>query len=141
MSKEFLIRCRAVIFYKDKILVVKHRESDNFYVLPGGHVEWGEDIKESMRREIVEELGVEPQFGKLLYINNFKEETQQSIEFFFEITNGKDFINTENLGGTHKFELVDICWMGKNDDKKILPKQIQEYLNAGTIISDTVRFL
>ena len=69
--KRFVIRCRAIILYEGKLLAVKHSHNANFAVLPGGHLEWKEDIKEGLRREIVEELGVVPEIGRLLYVNNF----------------------------------------------------------------------
>jgi 8-oxo-dGTP pyrophosphatase MutT (NUDIX family) len=30
----------------------------NIYELPGGHVEWGEEITTALKREIIEELGM-----------------------------------------------------------------------------------
>ena len=65
----------------------------------------------------------------------------QSVEFFFEVTNSGDYLKEKELKGTHSFEFNDICWVGKGDEKEIMPKQIQDYLNYGTIISDTVRFI
>jgi len=52
----------AVIKNKDgKILLLKRSELNRFYVnkwqLPGGKVEFGEDIQKAIRREIYEETG------------------------------------------------------------------------------------
>jgi 8-oxo-dGTP diphosphatase len=140
--KTFLIRCRAIIVYDNKLLIVKHSIESKFYAIPGGHLEWGEEIQEALKREVVEELGIEPQIGRLLYINNFTEEDErQSIEFFFEITNAKDYLDIDNLGGTHKFELVEIKWASKEDNYNILPEQIQIDLKNNTILSNTIRFI
>jgi len=139
--KKFIIRTRGIIVYDEKILVMKHRNSDSYYVLPGGHMEIGENIIDSTKREIIEELGIDPKIGRLLFINNFKTKESQSIEFFFEITNGKDYLDVANIGGTHKHEFVELCWVGKKDSKNLLPKSVQNHLNEGTILSDTVRFL
>ncbi len=140
-TKKIVIRCRAVIVYNNKLLVVKHAPSSSFYSLPGGHLEYAENIHDAMKREIIEELGIEPQIGRLLYVNNFIEEVKQSIEFFFEITNPESFLDTENLSGTHRFELSEICWVDKNDNPNILPKSIQEDLKNDSILSNLVRFL
>ena len=141
-NKKTVVRCRAIIVQNDKLLIVKHSEDSDFYALPGGHLEWGEDIRDSLKREIIEELGAEPQIGRLLYVNNLiKEVINQNIEFFFEVTNPHDYLEVKNLGGTHKHELVEICWLKKDDARKLLPKQVQTDLNNGTILSDTVRFL
>jgi ADP-ribose pyrophosphatase YjhB (NUDIX family) len=141
MSKIFIIHCRAIIFHEGKLLVLRHPIAD-YYALPGGRMEFGETIHNCVKREITEELGVEPQIGKLLFINNYVEnDGNQSVEFFFEVTNNKDYINEKELKGTHSFEFNDICWVGKDDEKLILPKPIQDYLNDGTILLDAIRFL
>ena len=140
-SKTFIIRCRAVIFHEGKLLVMR-MHVNNFYALPGGKMEFGETIQDCVKREIMEELGIEPQIGRLLFTNNYVEQNgNQSVEFFFEVTNGKDYINEKELKGTHSFEFNDICWVGKGDEKEIMPKHIQDCLNDGTILSDTVRFI
>ena len=138
---KFIVRTRGIIMCDEKILVMKHKSDYYYYALPGGHMELGESVIDSIKREIIEELGITPQIGRLLYINNFKGEEVQSVEFFFEITNGKDYLDTESIGGTHKHEFVELCWVGRNDNKIILPKPIQDNLNNGTILSDTVRFI
>lgn len=141
-NKKTDIRCRAIIVYQDKILVVKHSEKSGFYALPGGHLEWGENVKDCMIREIIEELGVKPELGRLLVVKNFIDKNnEQSIEFYFEVINSADYLDIEKLGGTHKYELFDICWIGKNDSREIKPSQIQTDLNNGTFFSDVVRFL
>jgi ADP-ribose pyrophosphatase YjhB (NUDIX family) len=141
-NKKFIVRTRAVIVHHGKILVVKHSHDHSFYALPGGHVEWAEDIKDSLKREIIEELGIEPKIGRLLFVNNFiEEEIKQSIEFFFEVTNSEDYLNVNKLNGTHSHELAEVCWAGAEDDKNILPQTIQQYLKDGTLLADIVRFL
>ena len=70
-DKKIVVRARAVILHEDKLLVVKHSPEDTFVALPGGHLEWKEDIKGCLKREMLEELGVAPEIGRLLYINNF----------------------------------------------------------------------
>lgn len=139
--KKFIVRTRGIIIYNEKILVMKHQSSYNYYALPGGHMELGENVIDSTKREITEELGIEPQVGRLLFINNFTREESQSVEFFFEITNGKDYLDTTNIGGTHKHEFVELIWMDKDDSRTLLPKSVQNYFNSGTLLSDAIRFL
>lgn len=70
-EKEILIKVRAIILHEGKLLAVRHPHDTSFAALPGGHLEWGEDLKECLSREIVEELGIKPDIGKLFYINTF----------------------------------------------------------------------
>jgi ADP-ribose pyrophosphatase YjhB (NUDIX family) len=140
-NKQIVIRSRAVIVHENKLLVVAIG-NHGFYALPGGHVDWGEDIQIALKRELVEELGIEPVIGRLLYVNNFTEkDAVQSVEFFFEVTNTEDYLDVDNLKGTHSFELSEICWVGADSNPNILPKPLQADLKNNAILSDTVRFL
>jgi ADP-ribose pyrophosphatase YjhB (NUDIX family) len=141
-NKEFVVRCRGIILHNNKLLVVRHPGDTSYAALPGGHLEWGEDVRSCISREIIEELGVKPVIGRLLYINNFSNGGgTPSVEFFFEIMNGGDYEGCEKLARSHAFELAAIDWASPTDDINILPKKIAEDLKAGTILSDEVRYI
>ncbi|MBP7461947.1 MAG: NUDIX domain-containing protein [Candidatus Delongbacteria bacterium] len=49
----------AVIFNPDRhILLCRSHKWENTYVIPGGHIEWGESMEEALKREIMEETGL-----------------------------------------------------------------------------------
>lgn len=143
MEKEIVVRSRGIIFHNDKLLVVKHGKDFDYYALPGGHVEWEENPKECVAREILEELGVVPKVGKLLYVYSFaNSEHRHFVEFLFEITNGEDYLDIEKLKkGTHGHELFEICWTEKGDEKNILPEVVNKDFLSGNLLSDNVRFI
>lgn len=142
MEKKIIVRVRGVILDGNKLLVVKHAHDTSFAALPGGRLEWNEDIKECLSREIVEELGVIPQIGHLLYINNFTDANNtQSIEFFFEIKNSQDYRDTTNNTRTHAYEISEICWISPNDEVSLLPNRFFEDFKNGKILSGEVKFL
>ena len=59
----------AVIFNSEnKILLCRSHRWDDKYVIPGGHVEYGETLENALRREIMEETGLEIRDIKLLGI-------------------------------------------------------------------------
>jgi len=87
-NKNIIIKVRGVIIYDNRLLIVKHKES-KFIALPGGHLEYGEDVLTCLKRELIEELGVEPEIGKLLYISTFMDSKKDEyVELFFEVKNG-----------------------------------------------------
>ena len=93
---------RAIIEHRGKYLLVKLL-GENFWCLPGGKVEAGEDIQAALKREIIEELGVPPVIGRLSYVHQLIDEAQKSqrLEFFFEVTNGADYAVVDLSQTTH----------------------------------------
>lgn len=141
-TKKFIIRCRAIILHEGKLLLVRHPHDTSFAALPGGHLEWGEDVKECLSREIIEELGIKPKIGRLLYINTFEDGGNvQPVEFFFEVINGSDYINSKKLTGLHTHELAEILWAQSTDTIKILPKKLAEDFRQGKIESNEIRYI
>ncbi len=66
---------RVVAVFVDGDYVLIHRaEPDNFWTPPGGRAELGESTREAVAREIREELKVEAEVGKLLWV----------VEYFFD---------------------------------------------------------
>jgi ADP-ribose pyrophosphatase YjhB (NUDIX family) len=138
---KFIVRARAIIVHEGKMLVVKHSPGSNYYALPGGHLEPNETPAVCCEREIVEELGVKPLLGRLLYIHTFKNKgVDDALEFFFEVTNSKDFTNLDGLDRTHAYELAEILWIDPTTDINLLPKSVLEDFKAGTLLSSSVRY-
>jgi ADP-ribose pyrophosphatase YjhB (NUDIX family) len=141
-NRNITVRCRAVILHEGKLLVVKHTPESAFFALPGGHLEWGEDIKGCMHREVIEELGIEPKIGRLLYVYDFENTKEvHSVEFFFEVINGADYVDCEKLPRSHAHEIARIVWMDGKNSPRILPDSICEDFKSEKLISDETRFI
>ena len=68
-DRRFNMRVVAIIFDREEKRVLINRAAfDEFWVLPGGRAELGESAVESLAREMQEELGVEVQVGRLLWV-------------------------------------------------------------------------
>lgn len=94
-------RVRGVIRKDSQLFLVQH-QGYTTWCLPGGGIDPGEGLIQALKREIMEELGVEAQVGKLLVVHQFKEDdVYQGPEFFFEITNVDDFEKLDIASTTH----------------------------------------
>ena len=62
----FRISAYAVIRNEGKILVQELRNNDKYF-FPGGGVEFGEKLEETLKREVMEETGIEIEVEKLLH--------------------------------------------------------------------------
>jgi ADP-ribose pyrophosphatase YjhB (NUDIX family) len=83
---------RAVIRHEDRILGIAAREPGtdlDFCFLPGGGMRFGETSEEAVRRELREELAIEPREVRLLGVieNRFTwvGDPHQTLEFVYEV--------------------------------------------------------
>lgn len=90
------VAVRAIIIQDDRLLCVRLKAyqtaiANDFWCLPGGSVDEGEALLPALEREMLEETGVKPHIGALLYIQQFTLEAKDHLEFFFHVINTQDF--------------------------------------------------
>lgn len=129
------IRLRAIIEHEGKMLLVQGKQRTH-WALPGGHLEEGESLPDAMRREIIEELGVEPVLGKILYVYQlFFDNGEESLEFFYEVTNGQDFLHVDRSKTSHgEHELAEHAFLDPSEPTEldILPEFLHGYADDKT---------
>ncbi|MCD8482606.1 MAG: NUDIX domain-containing protein [Verrucomicrobia bacterium] len=70
--KHIRTAARAIIICEGKLLVVKMSDRRGvYYILPGGGQQPGETLEIALRRECLEEVGLEVQVGPLLYVREY----------------------------------------------------------------------
>ena len=139
---QFAVRCRGVILHEGKLLTVRHAHDPSFAVLPGGHLDHGESVSECLVRELREELGVEAQVGRLLFVHTFYDkEGRQLFEFLLEVTNGGDCTSARHAGATHAHELARVEWVTPTDEVPFRPSVVFEHFRQGTLLEDRTRFI
>lgn len=63
---------RAIIFNAQGqlLMIERHKAGEHYFVLPGGHVDPGEDPERAVTREVFEETGLNADVVKLLYTSD-----------------------------------------------------------------------
>ena len=134
------VAVRGIIIKDGKLLGVRlnkypgkaTNDSLDYWCTPGGGVDVGEPLIPALEREIIEEVGVAPKVGALLYIQQFQYNGWEHLEFFFHVTNAADYENINLAETTHgALEIAEIDFI---DPKKhvILPK----FLTQVDVVAD-----
>ncbi len=96
--KRFNLRVYALIVNDaNQILLMDEcRSGYAFTKFPGGGLEFGEGLKDGLRRELKEELFHDFEIGELFYVNDFFQQSafnpnDQLISFYFRVQPGADF--------------------------------------------------
>lgn len=113
----------------EKVFLPKRADTKKFmpgvYELPGGHVDFGEDIVDGLRRELVEEFGknitVGDPFAAFTYKNEVKASHSVEVVYFAQFEDGIDGIEVhpEDHSGYKWFSEADLANMlvgGKTED-------------------------
>ena len=112
---KFKFRVCGALKHGDKYLVVKMNQN-NFYCLPGGHVELGEDTDQAILREMEEELGYAVKIEKMIAIN----------QNFFTGIDGKSF---HEIGVYYVVNAVDEKMINTNNyQREELDKGVIQHL-------------
>jgi 8-oxo-dGTP pyrophosphatase MutT (NUDIX family) len=87
-GKRFNFRIAGLGFRDGHVLV--HRAThENFWTFPGGRAEIGETSVQTLKREMIEELGVEVRVGRMLWtVENFfryEDRDYHEIGFYYEM--------------------------------------------------------
>ena len=97
-KEEFHGRTCGIIKQEDKFLIMRVNKS-NYYHIPGGHIEIGEDSEQALIREIKEEIGCNVQKANLFAIQeNFwirDDKKCHGIEFYY-IVQPKELLPMKN---------------------------------------------
>ncbi len=123
------VSVRGAVIDGDKLLCVQLHPYDgaaiqlgDTWCIPGGGVDKGEALVDALYREMIEETGVAPEIGQLLFVQQFAHEGREFLECIFHIINTTDYHNIDLSKTSHGgAEIKQIAFVdpAKTD---ILPK-------------------
>lgn len=106
----------AVVFNDDRVLLVKRKDppSQNLWAIPGGKVQPGETLEESVKREILEETGIVISVGEIVHVFDMIERSSDgAVSVHYVII---DF-NAEYCSGDLKpgDDALEVRWVSKEE--------------------------
>lgn len=114
---------RAIVFNEDNDIAILNVTKDKYHKLPGGGIEDDEDIITALRRELIEEVGVEVEVtGTVGCIIEYRNEFNQlQISYCYDAQVVKDYKKTSFT----EVEIADgfkLEWMSLKDAVEMLSK-------------------
>ncbi len=139
------INARGIIFHNNQILAQKFKDRDGneseYWGTPGGGLDAGESLQEGLHREMIEETGIAPKIGKLLFMQQFKMprwngDERELLEFFFHIENPEDYQSIDLEATSHGAIELTRCEFINPTKEHLLPAFLQTIALADYIEND-----
>jgi ADP-ribose pyrophosphatase YjhB (NUDIX family) len=111
------INVRGIIYKNNQLLCQQLKAGadgivPDYWCTPGGGVEDGESLHEGLHREMIEETGIAPRIGKLLFVQQFHDGEKEQLEFFFHIENADDYETIDLTATSHgELELSNVAFI------------------------------
>src|SRR5215472_9361588 len=86
-SAQFRIAVSALLFDEHRILLA-HRRDIDWWNLPGGAMELGETVEEAVKREVLEETGLEVEVGQLVGVYSKPQKREVVLTFLCKKVGG-----------------------------------------------------
>ncbi|MBZ4682870.1 MAG: 8-oxo-dGTP diphosphatase [Fusobacteriaceae bacterium] len=88
MNKNPRVRVAGILVKDDKLLLIQHKKNGKeYWLLPGGGVDFGETMQEALKREFIEETNLNINVNELLFISEAIDPKGEKhiINFFFKV--------------------------------------------------------
>jgi len=125
MTKLRRITVRGIIYRNGKVFAQQLKGGRDYWCTPGGGVEDGEPLLEGLHREMIEETGIAPKIGRLLYVQQYYDGEREYLEFFFHIENAKDYHTIDLTSTSHGPIEVEHCEFIDPKAENLLPAPLQ----------------
>lgn len=134
------VNVRGIIYKNGLLLVTKFRQTDDseseYWGTFGGGLDVGESVTDGLHREMIEETGIAPIIGRLLFIQQFHDGEKEQFELFFHITNTADYEKIDLQATSHGLlELTQLAFVDPKESY-VLPSFLGEIDLADHIDND-----
>src|SRR5699024_3010322 len=129
------IRVCGLLKKSDKILMVQLKSpvtNELVWMLPGGGLQFGEPMKDGLKREFSEETGLTVEPGDLFAVNEVIQVRCHAIECYFNITGagGEMRLGNDPEYGRSNQILKDLQWVAADQlmGRKIAPEELKKWV-------------
>jgi 8-oxo-dGTP pyrophosphatase MutT (NUDIX family) len=140
------VNVRGIIFKDGKLLCQQLKPGSDglardYWCTPGGGLDDNEPLYEGLHREMIEETGIAPRIGKLLFVHQFNDGKKEQLEFFFHIENPEDYAMIDLTETSHGDIEIDIVEFIVPDKHNVLPAFLQTLDIQAHIDNDQPTFI
>lgn len=137
------VRVCGICIENDKILLARHVISDenHIWIPPGGGLEFGENVKECLKREFLEETGLLIKTGEFLCLNEYIENELHAIELFFiiEIIGGELVTGMDPEHSVENQLIKNVKFLSFDEFQNLPDKQLHNILHGVKKPSDLLQ--
>jgi len=129
-----------LIKYIDKNSPSTIEFTEGFWVTPGGGVEKNENFEDTLKREILEETGIQNLeiknciFSRIAYVNLNNIEQNMFYERYFLVETDEVIINNENITDGEKEVIKEYKWWSIDELKRtkevVFPKGFKNFIDV-----------
>ncbi len=123
------ITVRGIIVRDGKLFaqkLKKHDDVNDYWATPGGELDQHESLLNGLTREMIEETGITPTIGELMYIQQYSDEDGEYLEFFFRILNADEYQHIDLAATSHGEQEVAECGFIDPAASYVLPAFLQQ---------------
>lgn len=133
--KSIRIRVCGILEKNDELLLVKHvKNKCEYYLLPGGGVDHGEDFRTALKREFMEECSLDVEVEDMIFISEgiAPNGGRHIVNIYFKVS----YISGDLQVGLDGSNLIGVEYIKKSDLENIIlypntKKELKEYFQGG----------
>ncbi|WP_028855780.1 NUDIX domain-containing protein [Psychrilyobacter atlanticus] len=132
--KSIRIRVCGILEKDDELLLVKHIKNNNeYYLLPGGGVDHGEDFKTALKREFMEECNLDVEVEDMVFISEgiAPNGGRHIVNVYFKVS----YIGGDLQVGLDGSNLIGVEYIKKSELENVIlypntKKELKEYFES-----------